>query len=164
MSSSTEVISDFAQSCLVSRIELLQGMNQETVHRFNSLMRRTKCRRGEWVFVHGDPADSIYILQSGRMKITALSEDGHEVVQEILGPGGLFGGSMPIPAARRARTTPPQPLERSRLCEIRRKDFETLLTEYPKLSLWLLKSVGLRLKKAEAQLLNFVCQIGRAHV
>lgn len=155
MSSSTEVISDFAQSCLVSRIELLQGMNQETVHRFNSLMRRTKCRRGEWVFVHGDPADSIYILQSGRMKITALSEDGHEVVHEILGPGEIFGDISTILGI--PRTTSAQTLEPSLLCEIRRKDFETLLTEYPKLSLWLLKSVGLRLKKAEAQLLNFVC-------
>src|ERR1041384_1224394 len=95
MSSSTEIVYGFAQSCFISPVELLQGMNQETVHRFNSLMRRTKRRRGEWVFVHGDPADSIYILQAGRMKITALSEDGHEVVHEIRCPGGLCGDITP---------------------------------------------------------------------
>jgi CRP-like cAMP-binding protein len=155
MSSSTEVACGFVQSCFIGRVELLQGMNQETVHRFNSLMRRTKRRRGEWVFVHGDPADSIYILQTGRMKITALSEDGHEVVHEILGPGEIFGDISTILGI--PRTTSAQTLEPSLLCEIRQKDFESLLTEYPKLSLWMLKSVGLRLKKAEAQLLNFVC-------
>src|SRR5262249_37063538 len=37
------------------------------------------------------------------------------------------------------------------------KDFESLLTEYPALALQLLKSVGLRLKKAEAQLLKVIC-------
>jgi CRP-like cAMP-binding protein len=43
------------------------------------------------------------------------------------------------------------------LCEIRQKDFESLLAAYPELSLQLLKSVGLRLKKAEAHLLNVIC-------
>lgn len=118
-------------------------------------MRRTKRRRGEWVYVHGDPADSIYMLQTGRMKITALSEDGHEIVHEIVGPGEIFGDTSTILGI--ARTTSAQTLEPSLLCEIRRKDFESLLQAYPELSLQLLKSVGLRLKKAEAQLMKIIC-------
>jgi len=130
-------------------------MSQEAVNRFNSMMRKTKRRRGEWVFVNGDPADSIYLLQKGRLKITALGEDGHEVVHEILGPGEIFGDTSTILGI--PRTTSAQALEVSLLCEIRRKDFESLLAGYPELSLQLLKSLGLRLKKAEAQLLNVIC-------
>ena len=155
MSSSTEGAYDFSRLCFIRQLELLQGLNQEAVHRFNAMMRRTKRRRGEWVFVHGDPAESIYFLQKGRMKITALSEDGHEVVHEILGPGQIFGDTSTILGI--PRTTSAQTLEPSLLCEIRQKDFESLLTAYPELSLQLLKSVGLRLKKAEAQLLNVIC-------
>jgi len=125
------------------------------MHRCNAMMRRTRRRRGEWIYVHGDPADSIYVLQSGRTKITALSEDGHEVVHEILGPGEIFGHTSSLLGI--PRTTSAQILETSLLCEIRQKDFESLLTAYPELSLQLLKSVGLRLKKAEAQLLNVIC-------
>jgi CRP-like cAMP-binding protein len=152
---STEVAHHFPKLWFTGRLELLQGMSQEAVHRFNAVMRRTKRRRGEWVFVHGDPADSIYLLQKGRMKITALSEDGHEVVHEILGPGEIFGHTSTILGI--PRTTSAQALEASLLCEIRRKDFESLLIAHPELSLQLLKSVGRRLKKAEAQLMNVIC-------
>jgi len=89
------------------------------------------------------------------MKITALNEDGHEVLHEIIGPGAIFGETSTI--LRIARTTSAQALEDSLLREICRKDFESVLTAYPELSLHLLKSMGLRLKKAEAQLLNVVC-------
>lgn len=155
MSSLLGVAYDFSKVCFTGRLELFQGMSQEAMHRFNAMTRRTKRKRGEWVFVHGDPADSIYFLQKGRMKITALSEEGHEVVHNILGPGEMFGDTSSI--LRIPRTTSAQTLEPSLLFEIHRKDFESLLTMYPELSLQLLKSVGLRLKKAEAQLLNIIC-------
>lgn len=153
--SSSEVTHNFSKLCFSGRLELLEGVSEEAVHRFTALMRRTKRRRGEWVFVHGDPADSIYLLQTGRMKITALSEDGHEVVHEIIGPGEIFGDTSTLLGI--ARTTSAQILEPSLLCEIRRKDFESLLRAYPELSLQLLKCVGLRLKKAEAQLMKVIC-------
>ncbi len=156
MSPQTEVAYDISKFQSAARLELLQGMSQEAVHRFNAMMRRTKRRRGEWVYVHGDPADSIYLLQKGRMKITAFSEDGHEVVHEILGPGEIFGDISTI--LHIPRTTSAQALEASLLCQIRQKDFESLLIAYPEMSLQLLKYVGRRLKKAEAQLLNVICK------
>jgi CRP/FNR family transcriptional regulator len=155
MSPSTEVAHGFSKPGFIDRLELLQGMSQEAVHRFNAMMRRTKHRRGEWIFVNGDRADSVYLLQEGRMKITALSEDGHEVVHGIVGPGEIFGYTSTILGI--PRTTSAQALETSLLCEIHRKDLETLLSMYPELSFQLLKSVGLRLKKAEAQLVNVIC-------
>ena len=155
MTPSTEVAHGFSKPGFIDRLELLQGMSQEAVHRFNAMMRRTKRRRGEWVFVNGDRADSVYLLQEGRMKITALSEDGHEVVHGILGPGEIFGYTSTILGI--PRTTSAQALETSLICEIHRKDLETLLSMYPELSFQLLKSVGLRLKKAEAQLVNVIC-------
>ena len=156
MSSSIGLAYDFSEVCVTGRLELLRGMSQEAVHGFNAKMRRLKRRRGDWVFVHGDPAHKIYFLQKGRIKITAISEDGHEVVHEILGPGEIFGHTSPILGI--PRTTSAQALETSLLCEIHRRDFELLLAAYPELSWQLLKSVGLRLKKVEAQLLNLICK------
>ena len=138
-----------------ARFDLLQSMNEDAQRRFNAIVRRTKRRRGEWVFVHGDRADSIYLVQQGRMKITALSEDGHEVVHGIVGPGEIFGDTSTLLGI--PRTTSAQALEPSLVCEINQKDFESLLIAHPELSLQLLKSVGLRLKKAEAKLLKVIC-------
>ena len=130
-------------------------MSQQAVHRFTTMMRTTTRQRGEWVFAIGDPAEFIYFLQKGRMKITALNEDGQEVLHKIVGPGEMFGDTSTILGI--PRTTSAQALETSLLHEIRRKDFESLLKMYPEMSLQLLKSVGLRLKKAEAQFVNVIC-------
>jgi len=136
-------------------LQVLNGMSQQAVHDFNAMVRTTKRRRGEWIFVLGDSADSIYFLREGRIKITALAEGGHEVLHEIIGPGEIFGETSLILGI--PRTTSAQALEASLLCEIRRKGFETLLSMYPELSFQLLKSVVLRLKQAEAQLVNVIC-------
>lgn len=151
----TQAASGFSRFCFTGRLELLNGMSQQALHRFNAMVRTTKRRRGEWIFVPGDAADCIYLLQQGRMKITALSEDGHEVLHEIIGPGEVFGDTSAILGI--PRTTSAQALETSLVCEIYRKDFETLLGMFPELSFQLLKSVGLRLKKAEAHLVNVIC-------
>ena len=137
------------------RLELLNGMSQEAVRRFNAMVNTTKHQRGEWIFVHGDNADCIYLLQQGRMKLTTVTAGGHEVLHEIIGPGEIFGDTSPILGIQ--RTTSAQALETSLVCEIREKDFEILLSVFPELSFRLLKSVGLRLKQSEAQLVNVIC-------
>src|ERR1044072_1867254 len=145
----------YAMVSFRGRLELLNGMSQPALQRFNAVVRVSKRRRGDWVFVPGDSADSIYLLQQGRMKITALTEDGQEVLHEIVGPGEIFGDTSTILGI--PRTTSAQALEPSLVCEIYRKDLETLLSMHPELSFQLLKAVGLRLKKAEAQLVNVIC-------
>lgn len=155
MTQRTETVYDCSRLSFTGRLELLNGMSQQAVHDFNTMVRTTKCRCGEWIFLLGDRADSIYFLGEGRIKITALGEDGHEVLHKIIGPGQIFGEMSSL--LRIPRTTSAQALEPSRLYEIRREDFETLLRLYPELSFRLLKAVGLRLKQAEAQLVNVIC-------
>src|SRR5690349_12026645 len=112
----------------IGPLQLLNGMSQQRVHDCDAMVRTTKRRRGEWIFVLGDSAASIYFLREGRIKITALAEGGHEVLHEIIGPGEIFGETSLI--LRIPRTTSAQALEASVLCEIHRKGFETLLRMY----------------------------------
>jgi CRP/FNR family cyclic AMP-dependent transcriptional regulator len=43
------------------------------------------------VFAQGDRADALFYLQSGKVKITVLSQQGKEAVLVLLGPGDFFG-------------------------------------------------------------------------
>jgi len=43
------------------------------------------------IFSQGEPADAIYFIQSGKVKITAVSADGKEAVFAVLGPNAFFG-------------------------------------------------------------------------
>ena len=155
MTQRTETADGCSGLPFIGPLQLLNGMSQQAVRDFNAMVRTTKRRRGEWIFVLGDSANTIYLLREGRIKMIALAEGGHEVLHEILGPGEIFGDTSTILGI--PRTTSAQALETCLVCEIYRKDLETLLSMYPELSFQLLKSVGLRLKKAEAQLVNVVC-------
>ncbi|HZQ25779.1 MAG TPA: Crp/Fnr family transcriptional regulator [Terriglobales bacterium] len=49
----------------------------------------------EAIFVQGDPADTIFYLQTGKVKLTVVSETGKEATTGILGERSFFGeGSL----------------------------------------------------------------------
>jgi CRP-like cAMP-binding protein len=48
-------------------------------------------RQGDVVFLQASPADSVFYVQKGRIKIVVASKQGKEAVVAILGPGEFFG-------------------------------------------------------------------------
>ena len=48
-------------------------------------------RKNQHVFEQGDVADTVFYIQSGKVKLTVLSEHGKEAVVAILEPGQFFG-------------------------------------------------------------------------
>jgi CRP-like cAMP-binding protein len=51
----------------------------------------TEPRDGEIIFSQGDPADALFYIQEGKVKVTTLSSHGKEAVVAILGAGDFFG-------------------------------------------------------------------------
>jgi len=47
--------------------------------------------KNQMVFAQGDPANAIFYLQKGRVKLTVVSHQGKEAVVAILGAGDFFG-------------------------------------------------------------------------
>jgi CRP/FNR family transcriptional regulator, cyclic AMP receptor protein len=65
-----------------------------------------KYRKGQAVFAQGGPADAVFYIQKGKLKLTVVSEQGKEAVVAILGPGSFFGeGCLNGHALRIATTT-----------------------------------------------------------
>ena len=55
--------------------------------------------KGQIVFSQGDPADAVFYIQSGKVKVTVVSEQGKEAVVAILGTNEFFGeGCLDAPA------------------------------------------------------------------
>jgi CRP/FNR family transcriptional regulator, cyclic AMP receptor protein len=48
-------------------------------------------KKGQDVFVQGDPADTVFYIQKGRVRLTVLSDHGKEAVVGIVGAGQFFG-------------------------------------------------------------------------
>jgi CRP/FNR family transcriptional regulator, cyclic AMP receptor protein len=51
----------------------------------------TEYGAGDVVFLQASPADSVFYIQKGRIKIVVASKQGKEAVVALLGPGEFFG-------------------------------------------------------------------------
>ena len=48
-------------------------------------------QQGKTIFVQGDPADAVFYVQKGKIKIAVTSEQGKEAVVGMMGAGDFFG-------------------------------------------------------------------------
>ena len=65
----------------------------------------SKYRKNQVVFSQGDPADSVFYIQDGKVKVTVLSEQGKEAVVAVLGPDEFCGEGCMTGQSRRVATT-----------------------------------------------------------
>jgi CRP/FNR family transcriptional regulator, cyclic AMP receptor protein len=52
---------------------------------------RTDYQKNQIVFSQGDPANAVFYIQKGKIKLTVVSREGKEAVVAILGTGDFFG-------------------------------------------------------------------------
>ena len=63
-----------------------------------------KYRKNQVVFSQGDPADAVFYVQKGKLKVTVVSDRGKEAVAAILGPDEFFGEACMAGQAQRLVT------------------------------------------------------------
>jgi CRP/FNR family cyclic AMP-dependent transcriptional regulator len=61
-------------------------------------------RKDQIVFSQGDPADAVFYIQSGKVKLTVVSEQGKEAVVAMLGTNDFFGEGCLAGQMRRIAT------------------------------------------------------------
>jgi CRP-like cAMP-binding protein len=64
---------------------------KEFLSKVNGGRRVHDYRKDQIVFSQGDPSDSVFYIQSGKVKQTVVSEQGKEAVVALLGTGDFFG-------------------------------------------------------------------------
>ena len=64
----------------------------------------SRYRKDQKVFSQGNPADAVFYIQSGKVKITVVSEQGKEAVVAILGPDEFCGEGCLTGQPRRMAT------------------------------------------------------------
>jgi CRP/FNR family transcriptional regulator, cyclic AMP receptor protein len=60
-----------------------------------------KYRKDQVLFLQGEPADAVFYIQKGKVKVTVVSEQGKEAVVAVLGPDEFFGEGCLAGQARR---------------------------------------------------------------
>jgi CRP/FNR family transcriptional regulator, cyclic AMP receptor protein len=109
--------------------------------------------RDATILHQGEAPGRVLLIERGRAKITAITEDGAEVVLAFRGPGDLLGelsalGGEPRVANVRAL----EPLDALALSA---GDFDSFLISHPRLALVILRVVIARLRDADRQQVEF---------
>jgi CRP/FNR family transcriptional regulator/CRP/FNR family cyclic AMP-dependent transcriptional regulator len=76
---------------VLSRTALFQGIPPEELEPLASAVKVRNYSAGSYIFHEGDPANVLYVVVRGQVKIARLGSAGNEAVFAVLLPGDSFG-------------------------------------------------------------------------
>jgi CRP/FNR family transcriptional regulator, nitrogen oxide reductase regulator len=70
---------------------IFAGLERKDLEAIARAGRMSRIRNGEFYFQEGDPADRMYLLVEGKIRLTQVTPDGQQVILRYIGPGDEFG-------------------------------------------------------------------------
>lgn len=135
---------------LLKRVPLFRGLSDVELGALAELMQVRKFPRDCMVIWAEDKGDTLFVMHTGRVKVSVNAADGREVILSVLGPGEFFGDMSLLDD--RPRSANVITLEGSEVLAIRRSDFLQALEQYPSIAVHLMVSLALRLRRADRQI------------
>jgi CRP/FNR family cyclic AMP-dependent transcriptional regulator len=128
-------------------VPLFASLDTEAAERLNNFLSRRDYGQAEEIFRAGDPGDSMYLIDTGKVRISITDADGHVVTLADLGPGDFFGEMAMLDGhGRSAHATV---VEASRLARLTRNDFLAFLKTDPRIALEMLTALTRRLRRTD---------------
>ncbi|MGD9147230.1 MAG: Crp/Fnr family transcriptional regulator [Anaerolineae bacterium] len=138
----------------MSKVTMLQKVSffsrltgQELEALAGSLIKRT-FGKGTIIFHKGSPGRSLYIIESGRVRIFLLSSSGQEISVNVYGPGDVFGELALLDGLPRSAGA--VVMERTVVHTLHREDFLRLLEGSPRLAESVIQDLSSRLRYTTA--------------
>lgn len=125
---------------------LLDGLSAEELERISSLSHDEVFPPSVVIFEQSDPADLLYFLNRGTVRLAIKNADGREKTVAILGGGDLFG--LESVGSEQAYQVQAVAHEESWVSVLSRSDYLRLSREFPTLSLNLIQILIQRLSEA----------------
>jgi CRP/FNR family transcriptional regulator/CRP/FNR family cyclic AMP-dependent transcriptional regulator len=130
-------------------IPLFSSAGEADLASIASLLIERRIAKHKTIVEEGLTGDYMYVIASGRVKVTKLSGDGREKILELLGTGDFFGEMSLLDDAPRSASV-------KALCDLRifalsRGDFLTLLGGSPNLCLAVITELTKRLRHVDEQ-------------
>jgi len=140
---------------IIRRLDFGSSLNETLVSDLSISSVVLDFRRRRFVYRAGEPADCLYAIIDGRVKLCRIeSGTSREAVIDILPEGSLFGESALYSAAGQ-RANSAVAYENSRLLRIHVADFKRGMAEDDRLHDYTFRLIGQRLDHAERRLADF---------
>ncbi len=121
----------FVKQLHASEFRLIQSISNE--YKFN---------KGEYAFTADQSDRSVYIMLTGRIKISRMSQLGNEMIQWFCMPGDIFGISDENNLSNKVYA---QAITDCVVLKMKKVDFNQLMLKEPRLSLLVIDQLSLRI-------------------
>lgn len=138
----------------LQRIKLFKELTPQEVEELDRIARMVSVKKNEAIYYPGDPSRGVYILKSGRVKISRLSKGGREVTVALLKPGEVFGELEILSDTSREDLA--MALDDSQLCVIQKELFLSMVRQKPEICFSVTKLIGTRMGRIESLVENLV--------
>ena len=102
------------------------------------------------VLTEGEMGDSLYVIQSGRVKVVIGEEEGREIILKILGAGDFFGEMSLIDKEPRSASV--TTLEASTFLVLTHAAFERCVEQAPRIANVVMRILAQRVREADRKI------------
>jgi CRP/FNR family transcriptional regulator len=146
----------------LKKIDLFKNLADDDLKELEPYLVTATVKKKEDIFSEGDQPEWFYIVSRGKVKITKLSQEGKEIILELISPTDIFGGvavlrNFPYPANAVA-------MEDSELVKISRKNLMRLVDRFPNLMYCIALQLGDRMKSSYDSLKNIALERVEARI
>ncbi len=138
---------------LVRAVPFFRTLSDADALPFSQFFHERKFSKGDYLFWEGEPADWMYVIREGKVRIFKSSPNGKEINLEIMAPGEFCGGGALYAATQTASA---QALVDTLASGIRKADFREVLTRHPRLAQEVIAYLGQKLMSAHEMILSLI--------
>ena len=132
---------------LLSRVPVFETLGPDELRRVAQVAVPRHFEAGHVVFHQNDESDTCYIVRDGHARAVTASPDGRTITLASFGPGDFFGELALLDRSLRdATVTATTPME---IIVLSQWDFETALTEAPRMTRKLMAGIARRLRELD---------------
>jgi CRP/FNR family cyclic AMP-dependent transcriptional regulator len=135
---------------LLSGAEIFSELDNDELTRLAEVTQVRSLPKDTTLFHAGDPADAVFVVSNGKVKVVVTSTDGKEFILTVLGAGQVFGEMAFLESAPRSAAV--VTATQVELLAVNRQDFQHLLNTAPSISRKLLAMLSRRLRRANSKM------------
>ncbi len=131
-------------------VPIFSDLDDKTLEKIADIGIRKNFSRDTVVLFEHETGSALFVIASGKVKVSRVSDDGKEVILTILGESDFFGEMAILDGLTRSANV--TAMEDSELFIIQRSDFLELLHNYPEIAVALLQELTQRLRSADMKI------------
>jgi NTE family protein len=130
------------------RIPFFSELPEDLLQAISAKLHLKRYRKGEVIFVEGGSGDSMYLIESGQVKVVS-GTDEEEKLFAYLGPGNFFGEMALLLGEPRSATVKVD--IDTELWVLHKTDMDELLEQHPSIAVTISRELSRRLRETDKQ-------------